>query len=57
MKLIAFVGVDGTGKTSILNSVYFRLVAQGIKVAKIKPEAKDTETAKVLSIIRRGYTK
>lgn len=34
MKLIAFVGMDGVGKTSILNSIYSILVERGKKVAK-----------------------
>lgn len=53
MKLIAFVGMDGVGKTGILNSIYSILVERGKKVAKIKPE---TEIAKVLRMIRDAYS-
>ena len=56
MKLIAFVGMDGVGKTSILNSIYSILVERGKKVAKIKPESGDTEIAKVLRMIRDTYS-
>lgn len=56
MKLIAFVGMDGVGKTGILNSIYSILVERGKKVAKIKPESGDTEIAKVLRMIRDAYS-
>lgn len=56
MKLIAFVGMDGVGKTCILNSIYSILVERGKKVAKIKPESGDTEIAKVLRMIRDAYS-
>lgn len=56
MKLIAFVGMDGVGKTCILNSIYSILVERGKKVAKIKPESGDTEIAKVLRMIRNAYS-
>ena len=56
MKLIAFVGMDGVGKTGILNSIYSILVERGKKVAKIKPESGDTEIAKALRMIRDAYS-
>lgn len=56
MKLIAFVGMDGVGKTGILNSIYSILVERGKKVAKIKPKSGDTEIAKVLRMIRDAYS-
>lgn len=56
MKLIAFVGMDGVGKTGILNSIYGILVERGKKVAKIKPESGDTEIAKALRMIRDAYS-
>ncbi len=56
MKLIAFVGIDGAGKTSILNAVYSILAAQRKKIARLKPASGNTEIAKTLRLIRNAYS-
>lgn len=53
--IIAFVGIDGCGKSSLMNYVYESLIRKGYSVLNLKPNSHNCESSILLNKVKRTY--